>query len=140
MLVVGIDPDSDRHGVAVYEDGKLVRLAMMRRNEIIDEFRYSDCLFSIEDVAIDNFVYAKNKSNKLNLNAHKGRTLGLCQQAQKELMRDLDHYSVPYVLHKPSKMWKNDKKQFQLVTGWKKSGNEDTRSAAYFGYLEASKK
>jgi hypothetical protein len=41
------------------------------------------------------------------------------------------------VRHKVSKKWKDaaGKKEFERVTGWKGRSNEDTRSAAYFGYL-----
>jgi len=43
------------------------------------------------------------------------------------------------VRHRVSKMWKKDKKQFELVTKWTGRSNEDTRSAAYFGWLGCNK-
>ena len=55
-------------------------------------------------------------------------------------MQWLDSLGVPYKLHKPQKgNWAKDKARFEKVTGWKGRSNEDTRSAAYFGFLEINK-
>ena len=62
--------------------------------------------------------------------------IGRCQQSQVELMRLIDDRNVNYVLHKPQKgNWAKNKAQFEKVTGWTKRSNEDTRAAAYFGWL-----
>ncbi len=144
MIVVGIDPGSGkkRHGVAVYKDGKLFDLAMMSRNEIIESHRYNqDCFFSIENVCYSNPVHANKKTGKNAVDNSIGRRIGMCQQAQLEIVSDLDFYGIPYVLHKPSSKWKDVKeiKEFERITKWYKSSNKDTRSAAYFGYLKANK-
>ena len=138
MIIVGIDPDSDRHGVSVYEDGKLIRLLMMRRVDIIDEFRYMDCLFSIEHVSAHNALDNDKSTGNARVDQKIIRSVGKNQQSQIELMRDLDHYSIPYLLNKRSAKWKKGNKEineFKLVTGWKGRSNPDTRSAAYFGFL-----
>ena len=137
MIVVGIDPDSHRHGVAFYEDGKLKRLHCMDRVQIIEEIRFcADVLISIEDVLQNNFIYRANVKSSKSAQSKVGIHIGRCQQAQTELMRDLDYYNIPYVLHKPQKgNWAKDKNQFEKVTGWSGRSNSDTRSAAFFGYL-----
>ena len=67
-------------------------------------------------------------------------SIGRCQQSQSELMRFLDEYKIKYVLHKPQKNnWAKNKHQFEKVTGWVGRSNEDTRSAAYFGFLGLKK-
>ena len=71
--------------------------------------------------------------------AKKSEHIGLCKQSQVELERMLSHYGIKIVKHKISKTWKKEKAQFQAVTGWKGQSNEDTRSAAYFGWLGATK-
>lgn len=136
-LVVGIDPDSDRHGVAFYEDGKLCSIKLMRRLEIIEEIRFStDVVVSIEDVCANNFIYTCNNKDSKAAQSKVGVSVGRCQQAQTELVRDLEHYGIPYVLHKPQKgNWAKNKSQFEKVTGWQGRSNKDTRSAAFFGYL-----
>ena len=48
----------------------------------------------------------------------------------------LDKFHIQYVLNRPQRgNWANNKAQFERVTGWTKRSNEDTRAAAYFGYL-----
>lgn len=141
--VIGIDPDSDKHGAAVFEGGKLVQLEMVTTihlvRKIIDSgFDTKSFLISIEDVMANQFVYARNRKGSTANQSKIAMHIGRCQQAQVELMRWLDHYSIPYVLHKPTKSnWANDKAKFEMATGWKKQSNADTRSAAFFGMLEA---
>jgi hypothetical protein len=140
-LIIGIDPDSDKHGVATYSRGKLIRLENLSTIEIIKElvlpiFLEGEVLFSIEDVMANQFVYARNRNGSTANQSKIAMHIGRCQQSQVELMRWLDHYRKPYVLHKPQKQnWAKDKERFERLTGWDKQSNEDGRSAAYFGYL-----
>jgi len=141
MIVVGIDPDSKAHGVAIYIDGELGELNELSLSGIINLIDHYNGLcieptFSIEDVLANDFVYARNmtKNNKVNMSI--ARSVGRCQQAQHELMVILDYMGVNYVKHKPQKgNWAKNKAQFQQVTGWTGRSNEDTRAAAYFGWL-----
>lgn len=143
MIVVGIDPDSNNHGVAVYENGKLTNLITANNCEIfqmfldaLDEESLGDMIFSIEDVCANNFVYARNNKGNKSVTSKIAMGIGRCQQAQKELMVWLDWCEIKYVLHKPQKgNWAKNKAQFEKVTGWNGRSNEDTRSAAYFGWL-----
>ncbi|NCP63166.1 MAG: hypothetical protein GW836_00705 [Paraglaciecola sp.] len=142
---VGIDPDTEKHGVAIYVDGKLADLRKYNLVEIIENIITPDLLnaanetvFSIENVCANDFVYSRNMTKNSKVNMSIARNIGACQQAQTELMRMLDHFGIKYVLHKPqSGNWAKDKNKFQRVTGWERASNEDTRSAAYFGYLAA---
>lgn len=141
MIIIGIDPGSDKHGVAVYIDGKLEELHMM---QLLDIAAYMDkinpeeneVLFSIEDVCANNFVYGRNqKQGKANQSV--ARAIGMVQQAQKELMRLLDRAEIKYVLHVPQMgNWANHEKTFKRLTGWEGRSNKDKRAAAFFGFLE----
>jgi len=140
MIVIGCDPDSDKHGIAVYRDGKLSALLMMNNVEIVDTFlnpkSHEKTVFSIENVCANNFVYTRNNKGSKGVTSKIAMSIGRCQQAQKELMKWLESYEVDYVLHKPQKgNWAKNKQQFEKATGWKLKSNEDTRSAAYFGFL-----
>ena len=73
MIIVGIDPDSVKHGFAEYRDNELVALRSMSLMDIIDwidDTKHEDRLFSIEDVSANNFVYARNQSSKKNSIRH----------------------------------------------------------------------
>jgi len=144
-FVVGIDPDSDRHGYAVYDDGTLIVCATATTVEIITIYLpllidVGEVIFSIEDVCANNFVYARNKHANKEAQSKIAMSIGRCQNAQKELMRWLDHYQIPYKLHKPQKgNWADNKELFERLTGWPGRSNLDSRAAAYFGYLGVSK-
>lgn len=144
-ICIGVDPDSEEHGIAIYKNQKLIAL---HKWSTIDILKYLDGLidapctvmFSIENVMANQFVYARNRNGSTANQSKIAMHIGRCQQSQVELMRWLDHRNVLYMLHKPQKgNWADNKAQFEKVTGWTKQSNADARSAAYFGWLEASK-
>lgn len=149
-IVIGIDPDSDKHGVAIYHDDKLVKLEMLSLMGLIQEVMYIPTRtaggeaitlrFAIEDVCANTFVYSRNVKSNPKIQSTVARSIGACQQSQRELTRLLEFFNIPYSLYKPTKgNWSKNKSKFQLVTGWSSRSNEDTRSAAYFGFLESMK-
>ena len=147
-IIIGIDPDSKAHGVAIYLNGELIGCEAMTLLSIYfmliewvngaKNIDINDVTIHMEDVCANNSVFMKpgrmDKKREGEAKA-RGRTLGMCQQAQSELERVFEYFGVKVVKHKISKIWKKDKAQFEKVTGWKGRSNEDTRSAAYFGYL-----
>lgn len=142
-IIIGIDPDSKAHGVAVYIDGKLEILKSLSLEQILflihvnpSPMMEEDIEFHIEDVcAVGAAFMARDKKVNINVKLKMAQHIGMCKQSQIELERFLAHYGIKVVKHKISKMWKKDKAQFEKVTGWARQSNEDTRSAAYFGWL-----
>ena len=141
-IVIGIDPDSEKHGVAVYMNGTLIELTMLYGLDIVKKFDKinpmgsSNIIFHIENVMENQFVYKRNAQQNKSAQSKVAMHIGRCQQAQVELMRLLDAFELPYVLHKPQKgNWAKKKDIFELATGWTKQSNDDTRAAAFFGYL-----
>ena len=134
--IVGIDPDADKHGVALYSNGELSDLKQLQLQDLVNYLWQIADLVSIEDVMANQFVYARNRSGSTANQSKIAMHIGRCQQAQVELMRMLDSRKIPYVLHKPQKgNWADNRELFEKITGWDKQSNADTRSAAYFGYL-----
>ena len=147
MIIIGIDPDSDKHGVAVYENGKLTNIYCMSTIELYRHIiGLSHWLTNpetievhIEDVCgnrCSSFSWRKNDS--VRVKAKKSESVGRCKQAQIEVERVCEYLGVPVVKHKVSSMWKDagaGKKQFEMVTGWDGRSNPDSRSGAYFGWL-----
>ena len=148
-IVIGIDPDSTAHGVAIYYGGKLDILNSMTLMEIfnfidLDLITTSidnewDIEVHMEDVCANNAAFQKKGVKNKMASTAINRSIGKCQQAQVELERLFDYFDIKVVKHKISKLWKKDKAQFEKITGWKGRSNEDTRSAAYFGYLGLNK-
>ena len=142
-IIIGIDPDSKAHGVAVYVDGKLLILRCCTLEEILclinmnpNPMTEQDIEFHIEDVnGVSAAFGARDRKANIHVKLKIAQHIGMCKQSQIELERFLAHYNIKVVKHKISKMWKKDKAQFEKVTGWTGKSNEDTRSAAYFGWL-----
>lgn len=140
-IIFGIDPDSDRHGFAVYESGDLRVCASATAVEIFtfhlpQWLSLGAVMFSIENVMQNQFVYARNRKITKAAESKVAMHIGRCQQAQLELMKWLDYYKIPYVLHAPQKgNWSDKKELFEKITGWTGRSNPDSRAAAFFGYL-----
>jgi len=135
--IIGIDPDTTRHGVAIYENGRLVKLETLDLMAVIDLSTKRDVsLWVIEEVTKNNFVYGRNKQSSSLINQSIARRVGMCQQSMIELVRALEHCNQKIKLISPAKdNWAKDKPRFENMTGWRARSNVDTRSAAYFGFL-----
>lgn len=142
MIIIGIDPDSEKHGVAVVKNDVLCSLHNLTLPELIDKFFFTEfsILLSIEDVCANNFIYSRNQKDNRKIEASIARSLGKCQQAQVELIRMANSYSIPYLLFPPQKgNWAKQKVLFTKATGWEKHSNEDQRSAAFFAFLASGR-
>jgi len=145
MIVIGVDPDSKAHGIAIFENEKLVALHSFQLFELFDWLNEnvsdkSGVIFSIEDTLATNTIYAKNRQAGKEAQSKVGIHIGRCQQAQVELERMLARLGYGVTKSRPSRSdWKNNGAMFERVTGWTKRSNPDTRSAAYFGWILASK-
>ena len=146
-IIIGIDPDSNKNGVSVYENGNLIELKSLSTIDLfifameykgyVDKFGFS-VEVHIEDLcAVSNSQFHWKRNDIPAVKAKKSEGVGRCKQAQIEAERIFEHFGIKIFNHKISKLWKSQssKKQFEKVTGWKKPSNEDTRSAAYFGWL-----
>lgn len=144
-IIIGVDPDSNKHGVAIYSGGKLTALNMWQLIDFytfITQSIYDGFVVEIhmEDVCANNGIFRTGNSQKVQQSI--ARRLGMVQQSQLELERIFEHIgkNVKVVKHKISKNWKSSsqKKQFETYTGWKGRSNEDSRSAAWFGFCGLS--
>tara|TARA_R110000851_G_scaffold60415_4_gene139464 strand:+ start:3522 stop:4004 length:483 start_codon:yes stop_codon:yes gene_type:complete len=138
-IIVGIDPDSNKHGVAIYQGKKLIDLRSMQ----LVEFFSLDCEFEITEVHIENVcgnnaTFSKSFVKNQRAQTTISRSLGMCQQSQIELERVFELLNIKVVKHPISQSWKDAKTGKKILKNhfdWDKPSNEDTRSAAHFGYL-----
>jgi hypothetical protein len=143
-LVIGIDPDSEKHGVSIYIDKKIEALFSITLIDLLNlingQVKFNQSIneieIHIEDVCANSAVFRGGHS--VSVQQSLARRLGKCQQSQVEVERMAEHLGVKVVKHKISKKWKCakiGKAEFERVTGWIGRSNEDTRSAAWFGFL-----
>jgi len=137
VLISGLGQDAASHGVAIYREGKLDALKMMPL-PALREFLLAidgEKMVAIENVLANNFQYSRNFKGSAKVNMKQMLCVGRCQQAQQELIRELDHQDIPYVLYKPGGInWAASANVLRLFTGWTGKSNKDTRAAAYFGW------
>lgn len=142
-IIIGCDPDSDKSGFSFYINNELCRLECLsligfyiELESICKQWSDKEIELHIENVKGVKGIFAQRTSGK-----NKGvalmmaQNVGMCKQVQTEIERFAEHFNIKIVHHQVSKMWKKDKAQFEKVTGWTGRSNEDSRSAAYFGYL-----
>lgn len=144
-IIIGVDPDSSKHGVAVYIDGKLSLIKSMPTMELRDlivgrsKNHPADILvIHIENVCgVSNSGFHVRAKDPLPVKLKKAENVGMCKQAQREVEFMAEHLGVKIVKHPISPQWKSQagKKMFERITGWTSRSNEDNRSAAYFGFL-----
>lgn len=144
-VIIGCDPDSSKSGIAVYVDGELAGLKSMTLMEVVDCFNEMDARYGVNSIElhIENlkgvnaaFTGANAKQPQA-VKMKMAQYVGMCKQVQTEIERIAEHFGIKVVHHKISKQWKDaktGKQLFQRATGWEGKSNEDTRSAAYFGF------
>jgi len=143
MLIIGIDPDSKKIAISVYQNGKLEELLMLDTIQLyktLDKYQCDnhEIIVYLENVKANSSSSFHNKSkDSLAVKSKKSEHIGMVKQSQSEIERVCDHLGIVYHLKKISSNWKkgNGVESFKLATGWTKRSNEDTRSAAYFGFL-----
>ena len=150
MIILGIDPDSNKSGVAVYSSGVLIKLECMTLMKFHNFLNENTRIFAeppelhIENVngnRCSSFNWIKKGKPKPILDKINGKIsegVGKCKQAQVEIERVAEYFGFKIVHHNVSSKWKDahdGKRQFEMVTKWKKQSNPDSRSAAYFGFL-----
>ena len=140
-FIIGIDPDAKKYGVAVYQKGKLTTLSGLDTVQMVDYIRNInvgdyDPVFAIENVKVNSFIYGRNQKNSQAINGRVAQNVGMCKHAQTVAEQFIEDSGYEIIRIKPQGgNWAKRRQHFEVVTGWNKQSNEDTRSAAYFGYM-----
>lgn len=136
MKLIGIDPDTKKYGVAVYINNKLTELLsldVVSLFHLLKDSGADHC--GIEDVKKNSFIYARNIKDNTTIGAKIAQDVGACKHSQEVAERFIEHFGIPIIRVKPSAgNWAANKKNFELMTGWKGRSNDDKRAAAWVGY------
>lgn len=138
-VIIGIDPDSSKFGIAIYRNVSLTELHNMNIIELYEHIttmmKFDEIEIHLEDVKRSKAVWHAQGMNK-SVAAMAAQKVGMCKQSQTCIEQLADRLKIPVILHRVSSQWKkgNDKKMFERITGWQGRSNEETRSAAWFGY------
>lgn len=146
-IIIGCDPDSCKSGVAIYVDGNLSGLKSMSLIEFMDLLNEMDAKHGAESIelhienvnGISSNAFNVTGKDSLAVKLKKAEHVGKCKQAQIEIERIAEFFRIKVLHHRVSKHWKKEKSVFERATGWSGRSNEDTRSAAYFGFVGCKK-
>lgn len=140
-IIIGCDPDSDKSGISLYANGGLERLECMSLIDIYQLFKANELNNIFIELHIENLngnsssAFNHNRKMSQAVKFKVSESVGKCKQVQVEIERMAEHFGIKVIHHNVSSAWKKDKSQFELATKWKGRSNEDSRSAAYFGFL-----
>lgn len=145
-LIIGIDPDSDKHGIAIYRKNVLCELLSLNTIQLyihITTFervalRAGEIEIHMENPKGNNSsAFSHYSKDSMAVKFKKSESVGMVKMAQQAIEQLADELKIPVVLHKNSSCWKkgSDVELFKRATGWTKRSNEETRSAAYMGWL-----
>ena len=127
-LIIGIDPDLDKSGFAVINDGRYVQICSEFLWDVFDQLLN----FNL-GVERDDMVYIEDgRLTKGTWHKHGQKNVGKNQAICKLLVEFCKAHSIPYTQLKPagySDMFKNVD-VFKAATGWVERTNEDARAAA----------
>lgn len=137
MLIIGIDPDTIKHGVAWVRDGQLVNLEKMATAELVarlvNDASEQQLIIKLEDINIYKPVFQRPGMNR-NQMLRIAQNVGAVKYAASLLLAQLNaaglimNMITPLPKAKSGKRY--NKEQFNKVTGWVGPSNGDTRDAA----------
>lgn len=136
-LVVGIDPDLVKSGVAVVDGGQLTSLQALAFPDLLLYARQlvaCAALFVVEDVEHDKTTYHRARTNT-RTHAAIAQKVGQVKGVARVLVECLRHMGADVQLVKPlqgpaKRQAKADAEYFNRITGWSGRSNADTRDAA----------
>jgi Holliday junction resolvasome RuvABC endonuclease subunit len=143
MLVVGIDPDSNKHGLAIVQDGKIVTLESLNTDELVSRLTIEASLnklcIKLEDVLRNKAVYPRPGLSKQSM-LRIAQNVGACKQNAQYLAQRLEQAGFKLNMVNPLPKALSGKslshKSFCMATGWqpakgkRNTTNADQRDAA----------
>lgn len=136
-MIIGIDPDLEKSGVAVVANGRIESLHKLELDDLCEFVaeRYTDgVLVVLEDVEINKPVF--NRGNQVRRVREKiAQNVGNVKATARHIDRMLTKRGVKIIKVAPLKgavkrQAKKNSAYFNKLTGWTGRSNEDTRDAA----------
>ena len=141
MLIVGIDPDSDKHGLAILSGRKIVTLQSLDTDALVTRLKteamMNQLLIKLEDVNHIPAIYPRPGQSRQQM-LKIAQNVGACKQNAKYLLQRLVGAGLAVNLVNPlpkllsGKLHTHD--SFVRLTGWDGRSNADTRDAAMIAF------
>jgi len=138
-MIIGIDPDLVKNGVAIVENGKLMDLSAKSMVELIKfiavvQKREPKLTVALEDVEANKPTFKRKGVVTLKAKLKIAQNVGQVKATARHIKAFLDDMGVNTVMVKPLKgtikAAKSNAIVFNALTGWKGTSSEDKRDAA----------
>lgn len=131
-ILIGIDPDVDKNGVAS-NDGTNVDLLNLTYFELFEYMKakqetYDHLLVFVEAGWLNKSNWHKKEGGSAALNAKIGSYTGANHETGKKICEMLDYLKIPYKEIKPTKS-KVNARTFEMLTKFKGRYNQEQRDA-----------
>ncbi len=138
-ITIGIDPDIDKCGVALYSKQAGITLSMLHLWEVFDVIRAVHADGYLRYVCIEAGHKEKksnwHKSNSAAIAQAIGRKVGLNNAIGRLLEDFCKEQGFPYELAPVAGYSNVDAKRFEAVTGYKGRTNPETRAAGMIAFV-----
>lgn len=109
--IIGIDPDCDKSGVAVYKSADrrltLYTLPYHELTLLLERYREQETLVIVEDVVTSRANWHLSPQDSKRTAAAKGYGIGRCAQVGHHLLELLHYWHMPHILQTPlAKYWR----------------------------------
>jgi len=141
MLVVGIDPDSKKHGVAILSGTKIIMMGSLDTDALVSrltiEAKLSKLLIKLEDVNRVSAIYQRPGTSRQQM-LKIAQNVGACKVVAKQLLERLVSAGLRVNMVNPlprglsGKIHTNE--SFCRLTGWAGKTNGDNRDAAMIAF------
>ena len=135
-LIIGIDPDQQKNGVAFIQGGRIQSLHALNffaLQAVIDQ--HPDAIFAVEDVEANPPTFKRKLTPKANMKVSQdvGRVKGVANLIIQYLVEKDRRLHRVRPLKGQVKKAKDDGVYFNRLTGWEGKSNQDKRDAALVG-------
>lgn len=135
QILIGIDPDLTKSGVALVQNGKLTHLlALPFPQLLVFAQQHKNAIFVVENVEHDKTTYRRANTNQRQ-HARIAQNVGQVKGVARVLIQCLESFGCQVVTIKPltgavKRHAKTNANYFNKLTGWQGRTNQDKRDAA----------
>ena len=139
MVLIGIDPDIDKSGVAYYfRRTKELNLYNFRFFELYEDLKnakeiYEDFKVIVEAGWLNNKSNWHNEKSGVRIAARIGKNTGSNHEAGRKIVEMLEYLGISYELRRPFTS-KINSESFKKITKYSGRTNQETRDAAMLIY------
>jgi hypothetical protein len=128
-ILIGIDPDTEKSGVAIKYDGlQLYNMTFFQLYDFLFNFKMENVKVYIECGFLNGGNRHKVLGGSLALNSKIGERIGANHEIAKKICEMCEYLKIEFIQVRPTKT-KSNSDYFKKITGYNKRTNQEQRDA-----------